>query len=67
MCLVMILIHCVKCRGLEKALDRMRAAWDGLEFRVLDFKDTGTCILGGIDDVQASVFSLLPKQAGRPC
>ena len=42
-----------ECRGLEKALDRMRAAWHGLEFRVLDFKDTGTYVLGGIDDVQA--------------
>lgn len=31
----------------------MRAAWHGLEFRVLDFKDTGTFILGGVDDVQA--------------
>ena len=40
-------------RGLEKALDRMEAAWDGLAFRVLDWKDTGTHVLGGVDDVQA--------------
>jgi len=43
-------------RGLEKALDRMRAAWDGLAFRVLDWKDTGTHVLGGVDDVQARAW-----------
>ena len=40
----------------------MRAAWHALEFRVLDFKDTGTFILGGIDDVQACALSAAGKQ-----
>ncbi len=31
----------------------MEAAWDGLAFRMLDWKDTGTHVLGGVDDVQA--------------
>lgn len=40
----------------------MRAAWTGLEFRVLDFKDTGTYILGGIDEVQACQASAINHQ-----
>ena len=51
-------------RGLEKALDRMRAAWHGLDFRVLAFKDTGTYILGGVDDVQACAPSPVPGKQG---
>ena len=39
----------------------MRAAWAGLEFRVLDFKDTGTYILGGIDEVQACLASAINR------
>ena len=39
--------------ALEKALARMKADWRGLEFRVVPYKDTGTCVVGGADDVQA--------------
>ena len=55
------------CRGLEKALDRMRTAWDGLEFRVLDWKDTGTYMLGGIDDVQARAWPAPAHPGIRLC
>ncbi|GFH11920.1 uncharacterized protein HaLaN_07505 [Haematococcus lacustris] len=35
-----------------QALDKMEAEWQGLEFRVLAYKDTGTFIIGGTDEVQ---------------
>ena len=45
--------------SLEKALDKMHADWEGLEFRIVEYKDTGTFIMGGIDEVQV--------RAGRGC
>lgn len=39
--------------SLEKALSKMQADWSGLEFRVVPYKDTGTAVVGGTDDVQA--------------
>ncbi len=38
--------------GIEKTLTGMKTAWDGLAFLVLPYKDTGTCIIGGVDDIQ---------------
>lgn len=38
--------------SLEKALDKMHADWEGLEFRIVEYKDTGTFIMGGTDEVQ---------------
>ena len=45
--------------SLEKALDKMHADWEGLEFRIVEYKDTGTFIMGGTDEVQV--------RAGRGC
>ena len=38
--------------SLEKALDKMSEDWQGVEFNCIAYKDTGTYILGGVDDVQ---------------
>jgi hypothetical protein len=38
--------------GLEKALAKMQADWDGVAFRVVEYKDTGTFVIGGTDEVQ---------------
>jgi hypothetical protein len=38
--------------SLEKALAKMKADWRGVAFRVVAFKDTGTFVIGGTDDVQ---------------
>ncbi len=50
-----ISVNASKEYGLEKALDKMHADWDGLEFKVIEYKDTGTYIVGGTDDVQVSM------------
>lgn len=39
--------------SLEKALDKMHTEWQPLEFIVRDWRDTGTCIVGGTEDIQA--------------
>ena len=31
----------------------MKADWQGMTFRVVAYKDTGTYVIGGTDDVQA--------------
>lgn len=33
----------------------MHADWDGLEFKIMEYKDTGTYIVGGTDDIQVSM------------
>ncbi|KAF6263196.1 dynein heavy chain 8 [Scenedesmus sp. NREL 46B-D3] len=38
--------------GLEKALAKMHSDWDGVAFRVVEYKDTGTFVVGGTDEVQ---------------
>jgi dynein heavy chain len=38
--------------GLEKALSKMQSDWDGVAFRVVEYKDTGTFVIGGTDEVQ---------------
>jgi dynein heavy chain len=40
--------------GLEKALSKMQSDWDGVAFRVVEYKDTGTFVIGGTDEVQVS-------------
>jgi hypothetical protein len=44
--------------GLEKALAKMKADWQGVAFRVVAYKEPGTFVIGGTDDVQASGLGL---------
>ena len=39
--------------SLEKALDKMYSDWQPLEFMLKPYRDTGTCIMAGSEDVQA--------------
>ena len=47
-------VNASKEYGLEKALAKMHADWDGLEFRIIEYKDTGTYIVGGTDEIQVT-------------
>ena len=38
--------------SLEKALDKMFADWQPLEFVLMEYRDTGTMIVGGIEEIQ---------------
>ena len=40
--------------SLEKVLEKMRNDWEGVVFRITEYKDTGTYIMGGTDEVQVS-------------
>lgn len=42
--------------ALDKALSKMQADWQGAEFRVVEYKDTGTYVVGGTDEVQVSLL-----------
>ena len=37
--------------GLEKALDAMKVEWQSIEFVVKAYKETGTSVVGGVDDI----------------
>ena len=39
--------------SLEKALDKMFGEWQPLEFMLKEYRDTGTCIMAGNEEVQA--------------
>ncbi|KAI5062354.1 hypothetical protein GOP47_0022893 [Adiantum capillus-veneris] len=45
----------------ERTLDKMAAEWNGVLFVVLSYKDSGTFILGGIDDIQQILDDQLVK------
>ncbi|KAK9828903.1 hypothetical protein WJX72_002692 [[Myrmecia] bisecta] len=47
--------------SLEKALDKMQADWGGVQFRVVEYKDTQTYIIGGTDDIQAILDDQIVK------
>lgn len=47
--------------SLEKALEKMRRDWDGAEFRCIEYKDTGTYIIGGTDEIQAILDDQIVK------
>jgi dynein heavy chain len=38
--------------SLEKVLEKMSKDWEGVEFRITEYKDTGTYVMGGADEVQ---------------
>lgn len=52
--LQIISVNASKEYSLEKALDKMHADWDGLEFKIMEYKDTGTYIVGATDDIQVT-------------
>ena len=44
-----------------KTMEKMEGEWQGLDFRVLPYKDTGTFILGGTDEVQTILDDQIVK------
>ena len=38
--------------SLLKTLEKMETEWAGLEFKVMAYKDTGTHVIGGTDEIQ---------------
>ena len=52
-----------KEHSLEKALIKMKADWEGLAFRVVEYKDTGTYVVGGTDEVQVCIIEWSGKVA----
>ena len=50
--------------SLQKTLEKMQAEWEGLEFHCLPWKETGTYILGGSDEVQAILDDQIVKAQG---
>ncbi|GIL57271.1 hypothetical protein Vafri_12526 [Volvox africanus] len=44
-----------------KTLDKMEVEWNGLDFRVLPYKDTGAFILGGTDEIQTVLDDQIVK------
>lgn len=41
-----------KEHSLAKALSKMRADWESVSFNIVPYKDSGTFVLGGVEDVQ---------------
>ncbi|GMH99793.1 hypothetical protein TrVE_jg2105 [Triparma verrucosa] len=37
--------------GLEKNLEAMKMEWNIIEFIVKEYKETGTCVVGGVDEI----------------
>lgn len=50
LCLIFLSIICPVLTGIETCLDKMAKAWLSVTLIVESYKDTGTCILKGIDD-----------------
>lgn len=46
-------------QSLERILTKMEKDWEGVHFTIQEYKDTGTYIMGGSDEVQVS-WSLPP-------
>ena len=47
--------------SLPQTLDKMEHEWEGLDFRVLPYKDSGAFILGGTDDIQTVLDDQIVK------
>jgi hypothetical protein len=43
---------------IEQALDKMAREWEGVALEVVPYRETGTYVLRGVDDLQANWFSL---------
>ncbi len=39
-------------------MEKMRSDWEGVEFRLTEYKDTGTFIMGGADEIQVRALGL---------
>ncbi|CAI6361278.1 unnamed protein product [Macrosiphum euphorbiae] len=52
-----------KENNLDKRLNTMVEEWKDLNFTILDYKDSGTYILSGIDDVQLLLDDHILKTA----
>ena len=50
--------------SLLKTLEKMKAEWVGIEFKCIAYKDTGTFILGGSDEVQGILDDQIVKAQG---
>jgi dynein heavy chain len=50
-----------KENNLEKALINMHEEWDGIEFTINNYRDTGTFIISGIDDIQLQLDDHVTK------
>lgn len=53
--------------ALEKALSNMQADWQGVEFHVVEYKDTGTYVIGGTDEVQVRSLTCCCHCLPQPC
>jgi dynein heavy chain len=51
--------------SLERALDKMQGDWVGVEFDYMTWRETGSTILRGLDDVQMLLDDQIVKV--RPC
>ena len=51
--------------SLEKVLEKMKKDWEGVEFRITEYKNTGTYIMGGTDEVQALLDDQIVKTQVR--
>ncbi|GLC39959.1 hypothetical protein PLESTM_000973400, partial [Pleodorina starrii] len=50
-----------KERSLLLALKRMKDDWVGVEFKMVPYKDTGTCVVGHTDEIQMQLDEQLMK------
>ncbi|GIL82188.1 hypothetical protein Vretifemale_11113, partial [Volvox reticuliferus] len=50
-----------KEHSLRLALKRMQEDWAGLEFKMVPYKDTGTCVVGHTDEIQMQLDEQLMK------